>query len=384
MAPKVVSTASIRKGAGTNATTRWSCSAAGCPGTCPLKVIVHKASIGQPATCNECGRKYQCPSWAKTLFPQPTRNLGKPAAKADASMAQLRQQNAELHRQLKNLKGGKPEPADNKPKVNLGDLQAMVDLAKKIGDEGMVRTAQKSLDEAKKAEKGVTDPLKAIVDKLARDRKRKDQAAAQVVQAKQKLAALEAAAMDAAKQFVQTHTEWDRLLRVHGHKTAESPPADSKISMPAPASLPDDRRQVWDQVLAEVALEAERLAKAKLASTFPDLFQESMVVDGGANQEDTAEEPPAKKPTIEAKTTSLSRDDRSRSPPRGGAASSEGSQQVPAASGELDQTAQESPNVDVGATPGAEVAPGLSEAELLERATKEYQQALNVAEAAEL
>ena len=80
----------------------------------------------------------------------------------------------------------------------------MLDLAKKIGDEDMVRLAQKRLDEAKNNDKGVGNPLKVIFDKLDNARKRTEQATAQVVQAREKLAYLEVAAMDAAKQSVQT------------------------------------------------------------------------------------------------------------------------------------------------------------------------------------
>ena len=86
----------------------------------------------------------------------------------------------------------------------------MLDLAKKIGDEGMVRSAQKALDEAKKTDKEVGNPLKVIFDKFDKPRKRKDQTASQVLQAREKLANLEAAATDAAKQFVRTQVEKDR------------------------------------------------------------------------------------------------------------------------------------------------------------------------------
>ena len=117
------------------------------------------------------------PSWARSLLPQALRNSGKPAGRADASMVQLKHQNAELRSQIKSLKG-QADPVDHKLEVNLGDFQAMLDRAKKIGDDDMVRLAQKRLDEAKKTDQRVGNPLKVIFDKLDKARKRTEQATA--------------------------------------------------------------------------------------------------------------------------------------------------------------------------------------------------------------
>ena len=182
--------ACIRKGTGSPHTTqKYKCRfTKGCDGTCPLKVIVHKATIGERATCKECGGEYQVPSWAKPLLPKGARTFPKPAVRANPSKeAKLEQQNAELRRQLKAaLKGGEAEPVEPKPKASLGDLQALLDQAKKVGDEAMVDLAQKRLDDAKKTDKVVGNPLTVIFAKIDKAQKQTDKLTSDIVQTRDK------------------------------------------------------------------------------------------------------------------------------------------------------------------------------------------------------
>ena len=78
----------------------------GCTGTCPLKVIVHKAHTNEPATCKICGEEYTVPTWAKSLFGKPN-NSGGSSRTSDTKVTRLEKQNADLQKQLRAAKAGK-------------------------------------------------------------------------------------------------------------------------------------------------------------------------------------------------------------------------------------------------------------------------------------
>ena len=167
----------------------------------------------------------------------------------------------------------------------------MLDLATKIGSEDMAKSAQLALDEAKKAaNQGPANPLKAIFIKLEQDKKRRDQAAANVLQAKEKLAASEKAALDAARQYVVTEIEKDRLLLVNGHvlqtATTNNKP-EANLNLPAPGSLNEEQQAAWRKVVAQASAKAAAEAKAELAKTFPDAIldpDEDEVMQGCAKK----------------------------------------------------------------------------------------------------
>ena len=76
-------------------------------------------------------------------------------------MAKMRQQVAEMHRQVKAQASVPMVPTDSsKPKSKVEELQTMLDLAKAIGNDDVVRSTQKALDEAKAQDKGT--PLTTI------------------------------------------------------------------------------------------------------------------------------------------------------------------------------------------------------------------------------
>jgi hypothetical protein len=274
----------------------------GCIGTCPLKVIVHRSQTSEPASCKICGEQYVVPVWAKTLFGNPTSYGGSTKA-TDGKVARLEKEKADLQKQLKAAKAGQGselDAKDGKPKPSIAELQQILDLANKIGSTEMAKIAQADLDEARKADKshGVTNTLDAVFAKLERDKKRRDQAAANVLHAQEKLAVLEATALEAAKQFIITEIEKDRLLLLDGHvvKPPQPPPcAASRINLPAPSSLNDEQKEAWLKVVAMANAKATADAKAELAKAFPDAILES---------EETADQGPAKKGKVGEKGTS--------------------------------------------------------------------------------
>ena len=249
--------------------------------TCPVKVIVHKSAIGDPAVCRVCGTKFVVPPWGKTLFPQGKKPTAtKPAGKADALCAQLRQEKAALQQHIKQLKASSSEDGATTPKVNLGKLQSILEMAKEAGVAEMVTLAQKNLDDAKKAQLGAPKLLAAIFSKLEKDKRRHAQAVAAVVKGEERLEALKAAAKDATKQLVRTRHESQQLLRIHGHGPGQPEDANPKLHISAPPELPTDQAVTWQQVVAKHAAQAEEAAKLELAAIFPNLLATAdMAVD---------------------------------------------------------------------------------------------------------
>ena len=124
----------------------------GCSGTCPLKVIVHKARSDNPACCKICNTKYSVPSWAEELFEKPSAKSGRAESTPIAKLARLEKQNAVLLKQVQTFKAGRKQDLshDERPRANISDLQALLDLATKCGSEESIQAATKALDEAKK------------------------------------------------------------------------------------------------------------------------------------------------------------------------------------------------------------------------------------------
>jgi hypothetical protein len=146
----------------------------------------------------------------------------------------------------------------------------------------MLKTAQKDLDAAKKADKNSLpgNPLKAVFNQLEVDKKRKDQAAANVLQAKEKLAACEKAALDASRQYVLTEIEKERLLLIHGH--LHPPPSPTQqVDLPVPNNLDEEQKAKWLEVVARANAKAAAEAKAELAQFFPEAMETTESTEEG-------------------------------------------------------------------------------------------------------
>ena len=83
--------------------------------------------------------------------------------------------------------------------------------------------------------------------------------------------------MEAAKSLVQLQVEKERLLLIHGHakKDSDGTKPEHRLNVPAPASMSDDLRQVYEQVLATAVADAEKLARQQLVSMHPEIFKDT-------------------------------------------------------------------------------------------------------------
>ena len=285
------------------------CSRVGCNGRCPIKVIAHKIATDTPAVCKECGKKYPCPTWAKARFgmgaKKPTTSKPNAGNRVEAELAKMRQQMADL------LKAQQPKPpkvpngiGDPKPLASKSaDLQTILDLAKGVGNEELVKSTQKALDEAKASENKKI-PLTSMVKKLEHGRKKRDQAASKVAEIRQKLATAEAAALEAALEYCQLSDEYDKVLKEEGRiQSAESKGLGATGNiLPSPPSLSEEKQAEWNQIAAQVTAKVALEVRALFEAANPGMLDsgpQAMAVDGTndqgrGRQRSASEEPPHK------------------------------------------------------------------------------------------
>ena len=281
------------------------CTKPGCSGRCPIKVIAHKSGTDSPAVCRECGKKFSVPAWSKAKYgtgKKPQAPKANPT-RMEAEMAKMRQQIATLQSQGSNKatpNGAGTGTGEARPKPNVADLdkyQSMLELAKAVGNNELVKSAQKALDEAKAAEKDI--PLTSSFKQLEVERKKHDRAAALVVQTRAKLAEQEAAALEASKQYLRTSDKCDKLLQAAGRGKPDASKAQalSEALLPAPLGLPEEQQTVWLQMAndaaARLAAEVKRLFEAQFPGSLPQPMEgvEEARANKWARRRSASEEP---------------------------------------------------------------------------------------------